>query len=258
MPETVPNRLPLAAVSYLNTIPLVWGMVAGPMRDQVELRFELPSECAESVRARRVLAGLVPVIETARQNLAILADVGIACLGPVRSILLLSKVPPRRIRSLAADTSSRTSVMLTRVILKNRYGIEPALIPHHPDLPAMLAAADAALIIGDPALRLSPSHWPEYVFDLGQEWWNMTGLPMVFAAWAGPARLETGIFRASYEYGAARINEFVGQEAQRRGIPEALARDYLSRSIRYEIGAAERRGLEEYLQLAAIMEEIPA
>src|SRR5207248_359598 len=104
-----------------------------------------------------------------------------ACRGPVRSILLIAKCPAPEIRTLAADTSSRTSVELARVILSRRYGAMPVRIPHAPDLPAMLRAADAALIIGDPALALDPAHLPYRVYDLGAEWVEMTGLPMVFA-----------------------------------------------------------------------------
>ena len=250
----------LAAVSYLNTVPLVWGMVAGPQQGAVELEFHLPNACAAAVKKRRVNAGLIPVIEVARQGLPVLADVGIGCRGPVKSILLAAKVAPSQIRRLAADTSSRTSVMLSRVILKHRYQAEPELTAMRPDLDAMLARADAALIIGDPALALllAGRPMPPYVLDLGEEWWRLTGLPMVFAVWAGHTALPADLFHESYHFGAAHLEDYLLPEAQRRGLPEALAREYLTRAIHYEIGPAERRGMEEYWRLAAIMEEVAA
>ena len=128
--------------------------------------------------------GILPCFELTRQELEIVPGTGIACHGPVRSILLVSQRPAAEIRTLAVDTSSRTSVQLARVILERRYGAEYTAIPHAPDLDAMLRVADAALIIGDPALRLDPQTLPYEVHDLGGEWVEMTGLPMVFAVWA--------------------------------------------------------------------------
>ena len=108
----------LSAVSYLNTRPLVWGLMNGLDKDQLQLDFDLPSVCAQRLEQKQVDAGLVPVIEAARQHLTQIGSLGIACLGPVRSILLLSKVPIPEIRTLALDSSSRSSVMLARIVLE--------------------------------------------------------------------------------------------------------------------------------------------
>ena len=128
----------------------------------------------------------------ARQKLEYFRGTGIACHGPVRSILLISKVPFNRIRTLATDAASRTSVMLARVILAEKYGVEPKLISRPADLAAMLGEADAALLIGDPALRLDPATLPFETLDLGAEWTSMTGLPMVFAVWGGRKEVVQG------------------------------------------------------------------
>ncbi len=127
----------------------------------------------------------MPSFELTRQDLEIIPGTGIACHGPVRSILLVSSRPAAQIRTLALDSSSRTSVELVRVILEHRYWVVPQTVSHAPDLEAMLRVADAALLIGDPALRLDPAALPWHVYDLGAEWVEMTGLPMVFAVWAG-------------------------------------------------------------------------
>jgi predicted solute-binding protein len=248
----------IGAVGYLNTTPLVWGMLHGPQRELVDLSLALPSECAEQVENDVTQIGLVPVAEVARQGLEIVPGVGIACLGAVRSILLFSRVPWQKVRILAADASSRTSVQLARVILRERYGVEPQITAHKPALDEMLKHADSALIIGDPALRLDPDHAPYQWLDLGQEWFNLTRLPMVFAVWAGKARLPihelSALTRGSYEFGEARIAEIVAAEYAGRGISRELAGAYLRRYIRFEIGPQEQRGLDSFFELAGLTE----
>src|SRR5207244_12024181 len=123
--------------------------------------------------------------EMARQRLEYFPGTGIACHGPVRSILLISKVPFRDIRTLATDSGSRTSAMLSQVILAERFGVRPKVFSHTAALEDMLAKADAALLIGDAALRVDPATLPYETLDLGAEWVAMTGMPMVFAVWAG-------------------------------------------------------------------------
>lgn len=246
----------MAAVRYLNSVPLIWGLYSGPQKSAARLEFHLPSVCADRLADGTADIGLIPVIECARLNLPFVSELGIACRGAVRSILLISKTDPRRIRTLAADHGSRTSVMLTRILLTQRYGIDPAIVPAAPDLNAMLRDADAALIIGDPALRIDPASLPYPVLDLGEEWWNLTRLPMVFAMWAG--RIDGVPLRESYEYGLSRMNDYLATESSRRDIDVELAREYLTRRIVYEIGDAERSGLQEFLSMAQELEGVPA
>jgi chorismate dehydratase len=241
--------LRVSAVSFLNTKPLIWGFRKDP---EVELRFEVPSACAESIASGVADIGIIPAIEMQRQRLPFIPGLGIASDGPVRSIFLISRVPAERVRSLAVDTSSRTSVELVRIILANRYGSVPRTIPHLPNLDAMLAVADAALIIGDPALRLDPAALPWHVYDLGAEWKAMTGLPMVYAVWAGHRALEVaGLFHASYQIGKNSLDEIVEQEAVPLGFSPQLARDYLTRHIQFELGGEHDKGLALYLKLAS-------
>jgi chorismate dehydratase len=201
-----------------------------------------------------VQIGLVPVAEIARQGLEIIPGVGISCLGTVRSILLVSRVPWKKVRLLAADLGSRTSVELARVILRERYGVEPAIVLHEPVLGEMLATADAALIIGDPALRIRPEQLGFEYLDLGAEWLVHTGLPMVFAAWAGkpgiPVEFLGSVTHGSYEFGKARIDRIIEQESAKRQITKDLARRYLCEYIRFELGPDEYRGLQSFLELA--------
>jgi predicted solute-binding protein len=247
----------VCAVSYLNTVPLVWGMMHGPQRGIFDLAFALPSECAERLRSQQADIGLPPVATLLDQDLAVYRGSGIACEGPVRTILLISKVPFSRVRTLATDSGSRTSVLLSRIILSEQYGTEPVLISRPPDLAAMLEIADATLIIGDAALRLDPVELETngfHVADLGQEWLRMTGLPMVFAVWAGRRDIWSleleNTFTASARYGLEHIDEIARAESARRGITVELAQHYLTRNLVLELGDREYEGMRRFLDMA--------
>ena len=252
----------MCAVSYLNTVPLVWGMLQGGQRDVFDLRFALPSECADQLASGEADIGIVPVIEMARQQLDYFRGTGIACHGPVRSILLVSKVPFREIRTLATDAGSRTSVMLARVILAEKFGVHPRLFSVPPDLAPMLGVADAALLIGDPALRLDLPTLPFETLDLGGEWTSMTGLPMVFAVWSGGKNLIEDryerAFLESCRYGLAHMDEIVREQAPVHGVTEAVALDYLTNHIVFELGERDYAGLDLYLKYAAQFEPVAA
>jgi predicted solute-binding protein len=229
-------------------------MLHGPQQGLFDLDFRIPSGCADDLAAGAADIGIIPSFELTRQDLEIIPGAGIACRGPVRSILLISSRPAPELRTLAADSSSRTSVELVRIVLERRYGAAPVSISHPPDLEAMLRIADAALIIGDPALRIDPARPPYYVYDLGGEWVEMTGLPMVFAVWAGRRGVVTpevaDAFRESCRYGRARIQEIVASEAPRRGFPSEFVEEYLTRRIVNELGPREYQGMDLFLSYA--------
>jgi predicted solute-binding protein len=248
----------ISAVSFLNTWPLVEGFRNGPQKGLYEFRYDLPAQCADAVGAGAADIGLVPSAELDRLRLDYLPELGIACDGAVRSILLISRRPFREIRTLSLDSSSRTSAALVRVLLAEQYGCTPVLTAHRPSLDEMLAECDAALIIGDPALHLDPAHLPYETLDLGEEWVKWTGLPMVFAVWAGQRRFLTAdvaaAFRASYEWGRAHTEELVERAHAERGFPVALAREYFTRYIVYELRARHIEGLERFRGLVRQLE----
>jgi chorismate dehydratase len=229
-------------------------MLHGPQKGLFALDFQVPAVCAEELASGAADIGIVPSFELTRQDLEVIPGVGIACHAAVRSILLISKVPAGKIRTLSVDSSSRTSVQLARIILQRRFGAEPVLAPHAPDLDAMLQVADAALIIGDPALRIEPDSLPYHVYDLGLEWVEMTGLPMVFAVWAGRRGAVTPqvaeAFRESCRYGRARIEEIVAAESPVRAFPPALVREYLTNHIVHELTPRDYQGMDLFLRYA--------
>jgi predicted solute-binding protein len=241
-------------VSYLNTVPLVWGMMHGGERGLFDLSFAVPAECADRLASGAADIGIVPAVELNRQPLEIIRGTGIACHGPVRSILLISKVPFGEIRKLATDNTSRTSAVLSRIILARKYGVEPEVRSEVPHLASMLEHSDAALIIGDAALVLDPAQLPFHVLDLGAEWVGMTGLPMVFAVWAARAAFaeqDPAPFQTSLRFGQEHMDDIAYEWGPKLAISDAMVREYLTRNIVFHLGEREYAGLRTYLQYAS-------
>ena len=236
-------------------------MLRGRQRGLFDLSFALPSECADRLRSGSTDVGLVPVIELARQpDLVVVPGAAVGCHGSVRSILLVSTRPLAEIESFAADSGSRSSVVLAQIVAAHMFGIRPKVRPYPPRLDEMLEIADAALIIGDPALRIDPrmDSWrgrPVRVHDLGTAWLEMTGLPMVFAVW-GMKNLASadGLPEALAEsaaYGRNRIDDIIAAESLRLDLEPGAVREYLTRRVRYELGGRERQAMRLYLRLAS-------
>lgn len=248
-----PPPLRVAAVSYLNAAPLVWGLLHGPFRERFQVEFTLPSRCADALREGQADAGIIPSIEYQRMDgLQIVPGLSVSSAGPVRSVLLISRCPVEQIRTLAVDTASRTSACLVEILLQRHYRIAPRLMPRAPNLARMLEECDAAMMIGDPALA---SDFPGLqVFDLAEEWRAMTGLPFVFAFWAVRAGAATPdlvpAFQQSTLYAIAHLEEIVEQEAQRTGLSHSLIRAYLTENIDFSLGEQNLAGLRLFYSLA--------
>jgi chorismate dehydratase len=257
----MPSKPRVCAVSYLNTQPLVWGFLHGQQKTALDLSFRIPSDCAELLRTGQADIGLAPSIELAVQSsLVIIPGCSISCQGSVGSILLVSHKPIEELETVAADTSSRSSVALARIILARKYHRSVKIRPYPPRVHEMLEIADAALVIGDPALRFEAQQLEAggsrlWMYDLGAEWSGLTRLPMVFAVWAVRRPVaDPGLallFQASAQFGLARLEDIVAAEAAKRGISAERARRYLSSQIRYGWGEPEMRGLSLFLEYAA-------
>jgi predicted solute-binding protein len=247
----------LGAVSYLNVRPLVEGLDRDPA---VSLRFDTPAVCAERLARGEIDLGMVPSITYAdRPGDRIVAGACIGSEGPVDSVALYSRRPLRDARSIALDTSSRTSAALTRILCARRWQITPDFLPHAPDLPAMLAVADAALLIGDPALFLDHRAAGATKTDLGDEWTSMTGLPFVWAFWSGPAaggpddRIDASVVRRLHQARDAGVvaldaiaDGYCAGDPARQGV----ARRYLREHMRYDLNSRALDGLRLYYQEA--------
>jgi chorismate dehydratase len=249
----------LGAVDYLNARPLVYGL---EMRsDQFLLRFDVPSKCAALLHEGSIDVGMIPSIEYLRgPEYRVVPGVGIVSEGPVASVALFSTKPVERIESIAADTSSRTSNALLRVLCIEHFGIDPAFEPMPPDPGLMLRRHDAALLIGDPALFLDADAFGVTKVDLGEEWTAMSGLPFVWAFWAGrPGALTPGAVDALL---AARDAGVAASDAIATAycgpLRAARGRAYLRDNIRYTLGEREELALSSFYELAGRHEIVDA
>jgi len=244
----------IGIVHYVNSRPLAWGLLREPRPRGIEPVLLPPARVADGLASGELDAGLVPSIELARiPGLVVVPDLAIAATHEVRSVLLVSKVPVGEIRRVALDEASRTSAALVRLLLSDRYGLAPTFFSARAELAAMLEGADAALVIGDPALHVDRERY--VVLDLAGEWLELTGLPFVFAVWAarrdvaGPELVRT--LEESFRAGWAALDAIVAGAAAETGLPPAVLRDYYTRNLRYRVGPAEQAGLSEYLRRCA-------
>jgi chorismate dehydratase len=201
---------------------------------------------------------------TSIPDLVIIPDVAIAAKNQVRSILLVSKVSLEKIRSVATDTSSRTSSALVQIFLRKFVGVNPGFTPQKPDLKEMLRWHDAALLIGDVALQTQTSG--RYVYDLAEEWRRWTYLPFVFAFWAvRKAALENAnpdvniahVFQQSRDHGLDHVTEIARSWSPRLGLKEPVIREYLTSNIDYFLDDENVKGLKLFYRYAAECEVLP-
>jgi chorismate dehydratase len=252
--------LRVATVPYVNAAPLIWGFRTGAVREPVDLIAEPPARIPDRLRQGTVDVGLIPVIEYQRlADVTFLPSLCVAARQRARSVFLACRRPLAEVRSIAVDESSRTSAALLRVVLAHRRLTGISFTEQAPDLPAMLRRADAALLIGDPALTSSTTGLE--VYDLAAEWLAMTGLPFVFAAWAARpgADLPDGArpFADSLRHGLERIDEIARECGARLGLPEESVADYLRRNIHYQLGPEEKQSLELFFRRAHDLALIP-
>jgi len=254
-PAPLPFRVSI--IEYLNAAPLNFGFKRGLGGELFEMKFHVPSVCADRLRSGEVDAALVSSIEYLRiPDLKIVPGLCIASPKRVRSVLLMSKVPTEQIRTVALDTSSRSSVALVQILLRERYGLAPQVKDMAPNLPAMLEHCDAAVMIGDGAMRASKEGL--LVMDLAEEWHAWTGLPFVFALWTvrnGAPELPTpgGVgpfFHRSLEMGRANLDVLVEEARRSVGWTAGELREYFTENISYSLGAQEREGLALFYQKA--------
>ncbi len=256
-----PRRpLRLGAVSYLNTKPLVYGLDASP--DQFDVRFDVPAKCAELLHDNKVDLGLIPAIEYLRGDYAIVPGVSIASYGDVATVAVFTRKPMDQVETLALDLSSRTSVALTRVLCAKRWGIAPKFTPAEPDLEQMLRRADAALVIGDPAFDIDPSSHDVTKIDLGGEWKSLTGLPFVYAMWAGRPGVaspeQCRMLQATRDRGVANLAVIAHQVGGDDARLEQRALSYLRNNLQYGLGDSEQAGLRRFHELASEIGLVPA
>ena len=267
------TKLRISVVQYLNTAPLVRGFTHGALRGKYDLSFTVPSQCAEALRTGAADVAIIPAIEYQRivsqgVPLTVLPGLAIASKERVRSLLLISRVPIRQARRIALDPSSRSTQALVKILAAKHWQIAPEFFepaaPVENGLDTMLGDADAALIIGDAALRIAiaaeaqPS--PFHIYDVVTEWRHLTERPAVLAIWAArndsfvknvvPADI-TSEFLASCDFGVRQIPQIAAEAAHEMQLPEKDLRLYLEKNIDYTLDQENLEGLQRFYALSS-------
>src|SRR5450432_1733735 len=282
------RKLRISIVEYLNTAPLVWGFTDGPLAGKYDLSFTVPSQCAEALRRGDVDVAIIPSIEYQRiDNIVVLPDMAVAAKDEVRSILVVAKKPIELAKRIALDTCSRASQALVRILADGLWNIHPEFVDSPPDASVMLKTADAALIIGDPALRIAmkmealaakvasgedcckgdPEDMPVpgfetlFVYDVAYQWRELTGKPCVLAIWTARRDAMTpeilADFEASKKYGLERLREIAEGASLKLNLPAGALERYLAENIHFDLEEEYLAGLRLYYDKAAAAGLIP-
>jgi chorismate dehydratase len=276
-------KLRIAAISFLNPAPLMWNFEHPPAQQELSTRYELswstPSVCAAKLASGDAHIGLVPIAAyTAQPSMLVIPGCTIASREHVRSILLITREDRdlREIRSVALDTSSRTSATYTRILFHHLWKTNPSFHPHTPDMEAMLDAADAALLIGDPALLALEDREARFqrtgerlrYIDLAEEWHKFTGTNWVSAFWTirPEAPTEAGIsptriihdFQASRDAGMAHIEDLVHEWSARMPVPASTIRTYLTENIWYVLDEPCIEGIQLFYRYGVECGALPS
>jgi chorismate dehydratase len=282
------RKLRISVVEFLNTAPLVWGFTDGPLAGKYDLSFAVPSLCAEALRHGQADIGIIPAIEYQRiDGVVALPGMAIASKREVRSLLVIAKKPIELAKRIALDTSSRSTVALVRMLAADHWKISPEFVDAAPEPSEMLRTADAALVIGDPALEISlkmdtlagrapsgekccqgdPDDMPVpgfetlFVYDVVHQWRQMTGQPSVLAIWVGRRDAVTpeviSDFLASKKYGQQHVREIAEAASIKLDLPPGALERYLTENINFDLDEENLAGLRLYFEKAAAAGLIP-
>jgi chorismate dehydratase len=250
-------KLRVGIVDFLNSRPPAWGFLKGHHADLFVPSYHPPATVARRLAEGSLDIGLVPSIEVQRiAGLRLLPDVCVSATREVRSVLLVSNRPLAEVRRIALDANSRTSAALTRLLARDRWGIEPDYTEHRPEVERMLATADAALVIGDPALKVDRGRYQ--VVDLAAEWQALTGLPFVFAVWAVREAVADEVpdlayyFKESLRFGLTHLDTIVRESAAALDLDTATVRAYLTENLGFVLREPEQAGLAEFWRRARV------
>ena len=246
------QRLRLAAVSFLNARPITYGIEHGLVgAERFDLRFAEPSRCAAAVAAGEAALGLMPIASYASssEELRVVPGIAVASRGPVRTVVLVGQVPWQEMTAIALDGASRTSQMLVRLLTRER-GLNPDFseVPHD-QIADAVGGTRGALIIGDLGLQID-GRFP-HVYDLGQRWHDLVGVPFVYAVWAGRPGVvsaeDVALLQESLRLGLQVRAEIGRAWARENRADPAVGEDYLLTNIRHQLGSAELSGASAFL-----------
>lgn len=250
------DKIRVTAVSYLNTKPLLYGLLNSPLAPQLDLELNVPAVCARKLTHGEADLALVPVavlpdLETPH----VISDYCIGTVGAVKTVCIYSDVPIEKVETVYLDHHSRTSVQLTKLLLRDYWRLSPALLPAKDGYIKKIGGHTAGLVIGDRTIGLEQQF--KYVYDLGAAWMKHTGLPFVFAAWISNRPLPAAFvkqFNKALASGVAQIEKL--KYLLPSPHPDFSVEEYFTKYISYEFDAPKRQALKQFL--AAIADKAPA
>ena len=253
-------KIRISAVSYLNSLPFVYGLNHSSLKDECEISLDIPSLCAEKLISRKVDIGLIPVAAIPQvANANIISDYCIGANGKVKTVCLFSEVPLNEIKTVLLDYQSRTSVMLTKILAKEYWKINPEWVNAEAGFEKKIKGTTAGVIIGDRTFSLAPSPSPFgeqsrvlLAYDLSEQWKKFTGLPFVFACWVANKDLPATFiaeFNSALKNGLDNIDKTL-EEFPPAVISKTAAKKYLTENISYDFDEEKKKALELFNQLS--------
>ena len=246
------ERYRISAVSYLNTIPFLFGIEKSALRSKnVEVQVDYPSHCAYRLKTNDADIGLIPV--AALDDLSyyeIISDYCIGAESTVKSVALFSKKPIRQINNIVLDYQSRTSIELVKILAKHYWKQNFTWIKAEKGYEDEIHGDTAAVIIGDRAFNYMPRY--EYSYDLSEAWYNFSGLPFVFAVWAANKNIDSAFknkFNEAMKFGTNNIAEAVNEYQTKHSYQNVDLYQYLTQNISYKFDKAKKEALQLFSKL---------
>ena len=237
----------VAAVSYLNTLPFIYGLEQSNLINKIDLHLNYPAICAKKLFNKEVDLALVPVVILPHlQEYHMITDYCIGANGSVETVCLYSDVPIHKVTSIFLDYQSKTSVALLKILLKEYWFLNPELKSTKKGFENKIVGSDAALVIGDRAFDLNPKY--KYIYDLANIWKQMTGLPFVFATWISHTKLSESFvvqFNKALTWGLANVNDALDLAINYTSCTDP--KDYLANKISYNLDAEKLEGMHLFL-----------
>ena len=250
-------KLKISAVSYLNTLPFIYGLEHSDIINDIDLQLDMPSDCAQKLLDDKVDIGLVPVaiIPNLKEHY-IISDYCIGAEGKVNTVLLLSDVPLDEIEEIQLDYQSRTSVNLVQVLAKEFWSISPAFINASEGFENKILGTTAGVIIGDRTFNLNKDY--KYKYDLSEEWQRMTGLPFVFACWVANKKIPKERIESlnnAFKLGLDNINKVVTNTGEIQ-INKTQLFNYLKEDIAFNLDDKKREAIDKFLNYLSVKSEV--
>ena len=243
----------ISAISYLNSLPFAWCLEHSPIMDEIEMSYDIPSQCADKLLSGEADIGLIPVVETLRMpEHHIVSDLCIGAGNEVRTVILASEIPLADISTIYLDSHSRTSVVLAKILAQHYWKISPEWKDFSGDVTSYpRTGQSAAVVIGDKAFGVKSP----YIYDLAVEWRKFSGLPFVFACWVANKPIDENFinrFNTAFAGLSGNMNAIVEYYKEQSPAGVDLL-DYWTNNISYPLTADKRKGLELFLQYAGEM-----